>query len=73
MEWASKQYKNPKKLGGGNNDIRFLSREPQENNTLGWMYLYDTYFGTSYANGWPTETKRMIHFGIADTSAIKLK
>lgn len=73
MEWASKQYKNPEKLGGGNNDIRFLSKEPQENNTLGWMYLYDTYFGTSYANGWPTETKRMIHFGIADTSAIKLK
>ena len=30
-------------------------------------------YGTSYANGWPTETKRMIHFGIADTSAIKLK
>ena len=49
-----------------------MSNNPNENNTVGWMLLYDTVFGTNYSIKFPTEAKRMIHYGIADASALTL-
>ena len=75
VQWAGKNYKNPEKALGskaGNNNLRFMSNNPNENNTVGWMLLYDTVFGTNYSIKFPTEAKRMIHYGIADASALTL-
>jgi hypothetical protein len=71
VAYCSKKYKKPSS-GGQNNNLRFMSNNPNEYNTTGWMDLYDTVFGTSYAINFPIESKRMIHFGIADASALNL-
>lgn len=71
VAYCSKKYKKPSG-GGQNNNLRFMSNNPNEYNTTGWMDLYDTVFGTSYAINFPIESKRMIHFGIADASALNL-
>ena len=74
VQWASENYKNAKELGygGGNNDLRFLSNDPLKRNTAGWMYLWDKEFGTNYteSNNFPSETRTMITYGIADASDI---
>jgi hypothetical protein len=74
VQWASENYKNAEELGygGGNNNLRFLSDDPLKRNTAGWMYLWDKEFGTNYIklNDYPSETRTMITYGIADASNI---
>ncbi len=74
VEYSSKLYHQPRskllKLGGGNNNIRFMTDDPNRYNTVGWMYLYDTVFGTDYAKDVPYEARGMWMFGIADAGAL---
>ena len=73
VAWCSKNYKDPKNMGGGNDNLRFLSNNPNEYNTVGWMYLYDLVFETNYALDFPTETSRMVMYAIEDARSLSKK
>ena len=70
VAWCSKNYNDPKGMGGDNNNMRFLSNNPNDYNTAGWMYLYDLVFDTSYALDFPTETSRMVMYAIEDAKSL---
>ena len=70
VAWCSKNYNDPKDMGGDNNNMRFLSNNPNDYNTAGWMYLYDLVFDTSYALDFPTETSRMVMYAIEDAKSL---
>ena len=69
VKYSAKLYDKPK-MGGGNNSLRFMTNDPNRYNTVGWMYLYDTVFGTDYAKEVPYEARGMWMFGIADAGAL---
>ena len=73
VAWCSKNYDDPKEMGGGNDNLRFLSNNPNEYNTVGWMYLYDLVFETNYALDFPTETSRMVMYAIEDARSLRKK
>ncbi len=73
VAWCSKNYKDPKDMGGDNDNLRFLSNDPNPYNTVGWMYLYDLVFDTNYALDFPTETSRMVMYAIEDTRSLSKK
>ena len=68
-KYSAKLYDNPK-MGGQNNNLRFMSDNPNYYNTVGWMYLYDTVFGTDYAKDVPYQARGMVMFGITDAGAL---
>lgn len=74
VEYSSKLYHQPRsklqKMGGGNNNLRFMTDDPNYYNTVGWMYLYDTVFNTDYAKDVPYEARGMMMFGIADAGSL---
>ena len=77
VEYCSKLYHQPRsklqKLGGGNNNLRFMTDDPNYYNTVGWLYLYDTVFNTDYAKDVPYEARGMVMFGISDAGALNSK
>ena len=70
VAWCNKNYKDTKDMGGDNNNMRFLSNNPNDYNTVGWMHLYDVVFDTNYALDFPTETNRMVMYAIEDAKSL---
>ena len=73
VQWASKNYKNPKATGlvtdgtFSNSSLRFMSSNPMEKNTLGWMFLWDQVFETKYSKDYDFlegQTRALVVFGI---------
>jgi len=74
VQWASKNYLDVSNTGfsGGNSDMRFVSQDPKPKNTIGWMFLWDNVFGTSYTKNFNVDdnTKAMTTFGIVSPEDI---
>jgi len=79
VKWASKNYSNPKFTGlttngtFSNSNIEFIGDNPQARNTIGWMFLWDNVFNTTYSLKYTDNSensKAMVTYGI--TSPEKL-
>lgn len=73
VKWASKNYSNPKVTGlttngtFSNSNIEFLGDNPQARNTIGWMFLWDNVFDTTYSSKYADineNSKAMVTYGI---------
>ena len=79
VKWISKNYKDPKVTGlvtdgnFSNSELRFMSSNPKENNTLGGMFLWDQVFETKYSKDYNflgDQTRALVIFGIMDPKKI---
>jgi hypothetical protein len=78
VEWAIKSYNDPKKTGytsGGNSNLRFLGEDPQKDNTLAYLILFDKVFGTNHLNNKDIfdNGRAYIPLGISDANKIRIK
>lgn len=80
VQWASENYKDPKVTGlvtngtYSNSELRFMGDDPQEHNTLGWMFLWDQVFKTTYSKDFDVyeKVKSLITFGITSPNTINI-
>lgn len=78
VQWASKNYKDLERTGlvthgnYSNSNLRFMGDDPQEHNTLGWMFLWDQVFETNYSKDFDVyeKVKSLITFGITSPEMI---
>ena len=78
VQWASKNYSDLSKTGYNtsgsvsNNSLQFMSDDPQEKNTLGWMFLWDQVFETNYSKDFDVyeKVKSLITFGVVSPENI---